>query len=64
VNERFFLFAGAGAAAEVFAASGLFGGRPRRFVGPWRASIARVSLSLSDIRRATMWSVGINEIVT
>lgn len=39
------------------------GGRPRRFVGPWRASMARFSLSRSVIRRATIWSVGIQRIL-
>src|SRR5258708_2579387 len=52
-------FLGAGAAA---AARGFFGGRPRRFVGPWRASIARLSLSRSWTRRARICSVGIEKI--
>jgi hypothetical protein len=59
VKVRFFL-AGAGsvtAAVGVTAVSGFFGGRPRRFVGPCRASIARLSRSRSAMRRATMWSV-------
>ena len=54
VNLRRPFFAGsgpalsvAGAAAESIIASGFFGGRPRRFVGPWRASMARLSLSPS-----------------
>ena len=35
------------------------GGRPRRLVGLWRASIARFSLSRSAINKATICSVGI-----
>ena len=52
-------FAGTGVGAGATAASGFFGGLPRRFVGPWRTSMARVSFSRSAIRRAMIWSVGI-----
>jgi hypothetical protein len=38
---------------------GFFGGLPRRFAEPWRASIARFSLSRSAISMAMMCSVGI-----
>jgi len=41
------------------AASGFFGGLPRRFAEPWRASIARFNLSRSAISRAMICSVGI-----
>ena len=72
VNLRPFLFAGAGpalfgsgaAVGAVAMSSGFLGGRPRRFVGPWRASMARLNLSLSAINRAMMDSVGIQRIVT
>ena len=40
-------------AAAVCSAAGFF-------AGPWRASMARFSLSRSAIRRETMWSVGID----
>jgi hypothetical protein len=63
VNPRRFFFAGAGAAAEVVTPSGFLGGRPRRFVGPLRASIALLSLSRSAISRLRMCSVGIHSIV-
>ena len=36
-----------------------FCGLPRRFAEPWRASMARFSLSRSAISRAMIWSVGI-----
>ena len=38
----------------------LFGGRPRRFVGPCKASIEAVIRSRSAINRETIWSVGIH----
>ena len=50
VNRRFFLAGAAeiGAVAPAAtAAREFFGGRPRRFAGPCRASIARLSLSRS-----------------
>ena len=56
-------FLGAGAAAEIVTVSGFFGGRPMRFVGPWRASMARLSLSLSATKRGRICSVGIQGIV-
>ena len=49
--------------AEPSGAAGVaaaFGGLPRRFAEPWRASIARFSLSRSVISRAMMCSVGMN----
>src|ERR1019366_1910074 len=58
LNLRFFLLAGQGAmvgpgvAVGVATAIGFFGGRPIRFVGPCRASIARLSRSRSVTRRA------------
>ena len=45
------------------AVSGFFGGLPRRFAGPWRASMARFSLSRSAIRSVMICSVGIERIV-
>jgi hypothetical protein len=36
-----------------------FGGLPRRFAEPWRASMARFSLSRSAISSAMIWSTGI-----
>ena len=59
VRPRFF-----GAGADAVVAAAFLGGRPRRFVGPWRTSMALLSLSRSAMRRATIWSVGIEEIVT
>jgi len=37
---------------------------PPRLGVPWSASIARFSLSRSEIRRLSMWSVGIESILT
>jgi hypothetical protein len=48
-----------GAETSGAAAMATFGGLPRRFAEPWRASIARFNLSRSAISRATMCSVGI-----
>ncbi|HMD48534.1 MAG TPA: hypothetical protein VKG79_05530, partial [Bryobacteraceae bacterium] len=42
------------------AAKGFFGGRPRRFTGVPRASIARLSLSRSEIRNARTCSIFIS----
>jgi hypothetical protein len=74
VNLRRPFFAGAGAAFSVVGAaagsataSGFFGGRPRRFpvtVPPESAAIARFNLSLSEIKRARIYSVIIDRIVT
>ena len=65
VNRRRFLFAGAWRAAEgVARASGFLGGRPRRLVGPCKASMAEFRRSLSATRRAMICSVCIEGIVT
>jgi hypothetical protein len=65
VKVRRLRFASVGAEfAGVAAGAALFGGLPRRFVGPWRASMARLILSRSLIRRATICSVGIERIVS
>lgn len=47
------------AAVGVTAVSGFFGGRPLRFVGSCRTSMARLRRSRSSMRRATICSVGI-----
>jgi hypothetical protein len=51
-------FAGVGATAGAATISGFFGGLPRRFAGPWRASMARFSLSRSAISKERIWSMG------
>jgi hypothetical protein len=56
-------FRSLGADSAAVTASGFFGGLPRRLTVPVRASIARFSLSRSAMRRARMWSVGIERIV-
>ena len=43
--------------ATAAAAKEFFGGRPRLLMGPWRASIARLSLSRSATSSARMFSV-------
>ncbi len=63
VNFRRLRFAGLATLVGAAAVSGFFGGLPRRFVGPWRASIARVSLSRSAISKARICSVGIQRIL-
>jgi hypothetical protein len=63
VKVRFFLAGAAEAATVATVARGFFGGRPRRFVGPCRASIARFSLSRSSIRSVRICSVGIDRIL-
>jgi hypothetical protein len=63
VKVRFFL-TGAAAAVTLSTAgaeaTGFFGGRPRRLVGPCRTSMARLSRSRSAMRRATISSVCIH----
>jgi hypothetical protein len=41
--------------------NGFFGGRPRRLVGPCKASIALLSRLRSSISKASIWSVGIRD---
>jgi hypothetical protein len=48
---------GVGAAAMLAAA--FLGGRPRRLVGPCRASMARLKRSRSATSKAMIWSLGI-----
>ena len=45
--------------AEAVVVAAFFGGLPRRFAEPWRASMARFSLSRSAISRAMILSTGI-----
>jgi hypothetical protein len=59
LNLRRFFFAGLVTSVGTAAASVFLGGLPWRFVGPWRASMAAWSLSLSAISKATICSVGI-----
>src|SRR2546425_1088109 len=55
---------GSEAAAEAGTASGFLSGRPRRFMGLCRASMARLSLSRSIISSATICSASIEKIET
>jgi hypothetical protein len=47
-----------GTAVAVAITLGFFGGRPRRLIGPWRTSIARLSRSRSAMSNASIWSTG------
>src|SRR5260370_25504989 len=61
VNFRRPFLTGAVGAAALTLAAAFLGGRPRRLVGPCRASMARLKRSRSATSKAMIWSLGILE---
>src|SRR5258708_37849130 len=59
VNFRRPFLTGAVGAAALTLAAAFLGGRPRRLVGPCRASMARVKPARSAASKARLWSIGV-----